>query len=74
MVTKTTPVQTSAALVNHPRIDGVAFTGGPYYLHRFAVEKTLTVNTTAKGGTWSYCGKSARHGKIIDIIISTIVR
>ncbi len=24
--------------------------GGPYYLHRFAVEKTLTVNTTAKGG------------------------
>ena len=45
-----TSVQTSAALVNHPRIDGVAFIGGPYYLQRFAVEKTLTVNTTAKGG------------------------
>ena len=24
--------------------------GGPHYLHRFAVEKTITVNTTAKGG------------------------
>ncbi len=24
--------------------------GGPRYLHRFAVEKTVTVNTTAKGG------------------------
>ena len=24
--------------------------GGPRYLHRFAVEKTLTINTTAKGG------------------------
>ncbi len=24
--------------------------GGPHYLHRFAVEKTVTVNTTAKGG------------------------
>ena len=46
-----TSVQTSAALVNHPRIDGVAFIGGPYYLQRFAVEKTLTVNTTAKGGS-----------------------
>ncbi len=45
-----TSVQTSAALVNHPRIDGVAFIGGPYYLQRFAVEKMLTVNTTAKGG------------------------
>ena len=43
-------MRNSAALVNHPRIDGVAFTGGPYYPHRFAVEKTLTVNTTAKGG------------------------
>ncbi len=65
-----TSVQTSAALVNHPRIDGVAFIGGPYYLQRFAVEKTLTVNTTAKGGTWSYCGKSARHGQSFDILIS----
>ena len=45
-----TSVQTSAALVNHLRIGGVALTGGPYYLQRFAVEKTLTVNTTAKGG------------------------
>ena len=24
--------------------------GGPHYLHRFAVEKTITINTTAKGG------------------------
>ena len=24
--------------------------GGPHYLQRFAVEKTITVNTTAKGG------------------------
>jgi RHH-type proline utilization regulon transcriptional repressor/proline dehydrogenase/delta 1-pyrroline-5-carboxylate dehydrogenase len=24
--------------------------GGPYYLHRFAVERTLSVNTTAQGG------------------------
>ena len=24
--------------------------GGPHYLHRFAVEKTVTINTTAKGG------------------------
>ncbi len=24
--------------------------GGPRYLHRFAVEKTITINTTAKGG------------------------
>ena len=24
--------------------------GGPFYLHRFATEKTLTVNTTASGG------------------------
>ena len=24
--------------------------GGPRYLHRFAVEKTVTINTTAKGG------------------------
>jgi len=24
--------------------------GGPHYLHRYAVEKTITINTTAKGG------------------------
>jgi RHH-type transcriptional regulator, proline utilization regulon repressor / proline dehydrogenase / delta 1-pyrroline-5-carboxylate dehydrogenase len=24
--------------------------GGPHYLHRFAVERTYTVNTTATGG------------------------
>ena len=24
--------------------------GGPHYLHRYAVEKTVTINTTAKGG------------------------
>ena len=24
--------------------------GGPHYLQRFAVEKTITVNTTAEGG------------------------
>jgi len=24
--------------------------GGPYYLHRFATEKTITINTTASGG------------------------
>lgn len=24
--------------------------GGPYYMHRFATEKTITVNTTASGG------------------------
>ena len=24
--------------------------GGPFYLHRFATEKTVTVNTTASGG------------------------
>ncbi len=27
--------------------------GGPFYLHRFATEKTLTVNTTASGGNVS---------------------
>jgi RHH-type proline utilization regulon transcriptional repressor/proline dehydrogenase/delta 1-pyrroline-5-carboxylate dehydrogenase len=25
--------------------------GGPHYLHRFAVERTLTVNTAALGGS-----------------------
>ena len=25
--------------------------GGPHYLHRFAVERTLTVNTAAVGGS-----------------------
>ena len=24
--------------------------GGPYYLHRFATERTVTINTTASGG------------------------
>lgn len=27
--------------------------GGPYYLHRFATEKTVTINTTATGGNAS---------------------
>lgn len=27
--------------------------GGPYYLHRFATEKTVSVNTTAQGGNTS---------------------
>jgi len=27
--------------------------GGPYYLHRFATEKTITINTTASGGNAS---------------------
>ncbi|PZQ48237.1 MAG: bifunctional proline dehydrogenase/L-glutamate gamma-semialdehyde dehydrogenase [Micavibrio aeruginosavorus] len=27
--------------------------GGPYYLHRFAVEKTVSINTTAAGGNTS---------------------
>ena len=27
--------------------------GGPYYLHRFAVERTLSINTTASGGNAS---------------------
>ena len=27
--------------------------GGPHYLHRFAVERTLSVNTTAQGGNAS---------------------
>jgi RHH-type proline utilization regulon transcriptional repressor/proline dehydrogenase/delta 1-pyrroline-5-carboxylate dehydrogenase len=24
--------------------------GGPHYLHRFATERTVTINTTARGG------------------------
>ncbi|MGH6641595.1 MAG: hypothetical protein ACRED3_02750, partial [Bradyrhizobium sp.] len=27
--------------------------GGPHYLHRFAVERTLTIDTTAAGGNAS---------------------
>jgi RHH-type proline utilization regulon transcriptional repressor/proline dehydrogenase/delta 1-pyrroline-5-carboxylate dehydrogenase len=27
--------------------------GGPYYLHRFATEKTISINTTAQGGNTS---------------------
>jgi RHH-type proline utilization regulon transcriptional repressor/proline dehydrogenase/delta 1-pyrroline-5-carboxylate dehydrogenase len=27
--------------------------GGPHYLHRFATEKTLTINTSAVGGNAS---------------------
>jgi RHH-type proline utilization regulon transcriptional repressor/proline dehydrogenase/delta 1-pyrroline-5-carboxylate dehydrogenase len=27
--------------------------GGPYYLHRFATERTVTINTTAVGGNAS---------------------
>lgn len=33
--------------------------GGPHYLHRFAVERTLTVNTTAAGGNASLLTISA---------------
>jgi RHH-type transcriptional regulator, proline utilization regulon repressor / proline dehydrogenase / delta 1-pyrroline-5-carboxylate dehydrogenase len=28
-------------------------TGGPYYLHRFATERTLSIDTTAAGGNAS---------------------
>ena len=27
--------------------------GGPYYLHRFATERTITINTAAVGGNAS---------------------
>ena len=31
--------------------------GGPYYLHRFATEKTITQNTTATGGNLDLMAK-----------------
>jgi len=33
--------------------------GGPRYLHRFAVERTLSVNTTAAGGNAALMSMSA---------------
>jgi RHH-type proline utilization regulon transcriptional repressor/proline dehydrogenase/delta 1-pyrroline-5-carboxylate dehydrogenase len=34
--------------------------GGPHYLHRFATERTLTINTTAAGGNATLLAASAR--------------